>query len=94
MAITTVKSTYSLDLESVRTLEELARRWTVSKSEVLRRALRIAATTTESGENARLEALNHLQAAVRERGVDLAQWQRDVAAERRNSWPRVESSSR
>lgn len=94
MAVTTVKSTYSLDVESVRTLEALARRWTVSKSEVLRRALRIAAATTDKGENARMEALNRLQAAVRERGVDLAQWERDVGTERLAAGSRVESPSR
>ena len=38
MAVTTIKSTYSLDVETVRTLETLACRWNVSKSEVLRRA--------------------------------------------------------
>ena len=38
MAVTTIKSTYSLDVESVRALEELARHWEVPKSEVLRRA--------------------------------------------------------
>ena len=36
MAETIIKSTYSLDVESVRALEELARHWAVSKSEVLR----------------------------------------------------------
>ena len=44
MAVTTIKSTYSLDVESMRTLEKLAQRWNVSKSAVLRRAIRIAAT--------------------------------------------------
>ena len=38
MAVTTIKSTYLLDVESVRALEELARHWEVPKSEVLRRA--------------------------------------------------------
>ena len=37
MAVTTIKSTYLLDVESVRALEELARHWEVPKSEVLRR---------------------------------------------------------
>ncbi len=43
MAVITIKSTYSLDVGSVRTLEALAQRWYVSRSEVLRRAIRIAA---------------------------------------------------
>jgi len=42
MATPTVKTTYSLDLETVRTLEALARRWNVS--EALRRAIRATAT--------------------------------------------------
>ncbi|MXX34425.1 MAG: hypothetical protein F4Z50_06650 [Gemmatimonadetes bacterium] len=83
MAITTIKSTYSLDVDSVRTLEGLARRWNVSKSEVLRRSLRIAAATDDQGESAPLEALTRLQNAVRERGLDLAQWGRDLRAERK-----------
>ena len=48
MAITSIKSTCSLDLNSVRTLE----------------------------------ALTRLQDTVRERGVDLGRWERDLAAER------------
>ena len=43
MATTTVKSTYSLDVESVQALEDLARRWRVSKSEALRFPGRITA---------------------------------------------------
>ena len=42
MATPTIKSTYSLDVESVRALDDLARRWQVSKSEALRRAIRRA----------------------------------------------------
>jgi hypothetical protein len=39
MATTTVKSTYSLDVDTVRELDAVARRWRVSKSEALRRAI-------------------------------------------------------
>ena len=73
MAVTTIKSTYSLDVGSVRTLEELARRWKVSKSEVLRRAIRIAAAGDNPGNVAALDALDRLQASVRERNVNLDQ---------------------
>ena len=34
MATMTIKSTYSLDIETVRALETLAKRWKVSKREV------------------------------------------------------------
>ena len=82
MAVTTIKSTYSLDVESVRALEALARRWDVSKSEVLRRAIRSAAASVEPGNAAALDALDRLQASVRERGVSVEQWERNSAAER------------
>ena len=83
MAMMTIKSTYSLDVESVRVLEALAQRWNVSKSEVLRRAIRIAATGGEPGEGASLGTLDRLQASLRERKVDILQWARDQKAERR-----------
>ena len=83
MAVTTIKSTYSLDLDSVRTLEALARQWDVSKSEVIRRALRIALVTGDKkGGAVALEALTRLQDTVRERCVDLALWEQDLGAER------------
>lgn len=90
MAITTIKSTYSLDVDSVRTLESLARRWNVSKSEVIRRALRTAAMTADDAEGeVALEALSRLQDTVRERGVDLGQWARDLKAERKAAGHRL-----
>jgi len=83
MAITTIKSTYSLDVDSVRTLEALAEHWDVSKSEVIRRALRIALVAGDDTDGGvALEALTRLQDTVRERGVDLVQWERDLRAER------------
>jgi len=90
MAITAIKSTYSLDVDSVRTLEALARRWNVSKSEVIRRALRIAAMTGDDTEGeVALEALSRLQDTVRERGVDLRGWARDLDAERKAAGHRL-----
>ncbi len=83
MAITTIKSTYSLDVESMRTLETLAQRWNVSKSEVLRRAIRIAAIDGIFGDGAALGTLDRLQASLRARRVNLGQWERDLKAERR-----------
>ncbi len=83
MAILTVKSTYSLDVESIRTLEKLAQCWNVSKSEVLRRAIRIAAMGGNPGDGATLKALDRLQATVRSRKVNLARWERDLKVERR-----------
>ena len=85
MATTTIKSTYSLDVESVRVLEALAQRWNVSKSEVLRRAIRIAATGGKPGEGASLDTLDRLQTSLRERNVDVSQWARDQKAARREA---------
>ena len=82
MAVTTIKSTYSLDVESVRQLEGLASRWKVPKSEVLRRVIRLAAAEENLDDNSKLAALDRLQASVRERNVDLAQWARDSRTER------------
>ena len=94
MATMTVKSTYSLDIESVRALENLARRQQVSKSEALRRAIRNEARRQPAqGEDA-VAALDQLQASLRARNVDVEQWARDVesgrqaAGQRRASWPR------
>ena len=43
MAITTIRSTYALHIQTVRQLNLLAERWGVSKSEALRRAISEAA---------------------------------------------------
>ena len=91
MAISTIKSTYSLDVGSVRTLETLAKRWRVSKTEVLRRAIRIAAMEGNSGNEAALGALDRLQNSVRERNVDVSRWERDLKAERRAAGRRLSS---
>ena len=85
MAATSIKSTYSLDVETVRTLETLARRWNVSKSEVLRRAIRAAAGEKSPRARKKLEALRQLQASVKRQGIDLAAWEREIRAERRAS---------
>jgi predicted nucleic acid-binding protein len=83
MALPMIKSTYTLDVETVRTLEALARRWRVSKSEALRRAIRAASGTAPPAAGQALSALDQLQRAV---GLDRARsaaWARRVRAERR-----------
>ncbi len=89
MAIPTIKSTYTLDVGSVRALESLARQWQVSKSEVLRRAIRMAASIASPDETSALQALDRLQSSVRERGVDLSSWEREVIAGRRETGKRT-----
>ena len=82
MAVTSIKSTYSLDVESVRELQALASRWKVPKSEVLRRAIRLAAAEENLDANSKLAALDRLQASVRDREVDLRRWARESRTER------------
>ena len=94
MAAITIKSTYSLDVESVRALEALAQRWNVSKSEVLRRAIRIAAMEGGPDNGAALGALDRLQTSLRERKVDVTEWARDLKTERRAAARRLPSRSR
>ena len=60
MAIMTVRSTFALDPETVRRLDEVARQWGVSKSEALRRAIRSAAGSG-APERQKIESLTKLQ---------------------------------
>ena len=94
MAITSIKSTYSLDVETVRALETLAQRWSVSKSEVLRRAIRLAANEDPPNRSTALGALDRLQTSVGKRKVDLTRWAVDVRAERRAAAERLRSKGR
>ncbi len=60
MATMTIKSTYSLDVDTVRQLESLAKHWNTSKSAALRRAIGSAAAGVHSDRNEALEALEAL----------------------------------
>ena len=75
-----VKSTYVLDVESAGNLERLAREWGVSKSEVLRRLIRSAATASAPD---RLAVFRQLQAAVPVNRAQADSWAASVRAERR-----------
>ena len=90
MAIQTVKSTYSLDIDTVRTLDRLALRWKVTKSEALRRAIRATAERgfKDAADDA-LEALDDLQATLRLDTATTDEWTRAVRAERHASSERV-----
>jgi hypothetical protein len=85
MAIPKIKATYSLGTDSVRALERMARRWGVSKSEALRRAIGIAAAHAEEEDGDAVTALGRLQrsAAVSESGA--RNWVRRTRATRRAS---------
>ena len=94
MAVMTIKSTYSLDVGTVRTLEGLARRWNVSKSEALRRAIRSEAERQPSPADASLQALRALQKSVAARGVDLEGWEHQANEIRSASFRRLSNESR
>ena len=77
----------------MRALESLAQRWSVSKSEVLRRAIRIAAMESEPTKDTALGALDRLQTSLRERKVDATKWARELKAERRAAGRRLRSKA-
>lgn len=82
MARTTVKATYSLDGETVRALERLARTLNVSKSEVLRRAIRQMAGQDLTPGAAEENALDELQRQLSLTADEAEQWASAVRAER------------
>jgi len=86
MATVTVRSTYSLDLETVRRLEDLAKRWNTSKSGALRRAIKVASEQARPASNEKLEALHELQRLLALDAQSAAEWCREVEEERRAGW--------
>jgi hypothetical protein len=90
MATPTIRSTYALDVETVRTLERIARRWRVSKSEALRRAIRAAADRPPGNHDA-LEALSELQRSLGLSRQQARTWAREARNERRAGSQRGES---
>jgi predicted transcriptional regulator len=87
MATMTIRATYALDPHTVSTLERLAKRWSVSKSAALRRAIRDAASR-QGGANERLEALKRLQASVSLSVDGARRWENRVKTERRSAGDR------
>ena len=86
MATTTIRSTYALDVDTVRALERMAQRWKVSKSEALRRAIRAAAQENPLPATDALRALDQLQRSLKLTPAKAQAWARNVRAERR-AWP-------
>lgn len=79
-----VKATYSLDVETVRKLEEMARRWGVSKSEALRRAIHVAAGETTGSDSPAIRALDALQRSLAMDPIKARRWVAASASERRS----------
>jgi hypothetical protein len=84
MATTTIRSTYSLDEATVKRIELLSQRWGVAKSEVLRRAVRMA--DEQSAVSDRLQVLAHLQASMQMTPEKERAWLDEIRAER-DAWP-------
>ncbi len=86
MARTSIKATYSLDSETVELLERMARRWKVSKSEALRRALHAAsgaaAPATTAEVERKLAALDRLQRSMRLTKEQADAWVAEIRAVR------------
>ena len=82
MAILTVKSTYSLDVETVQQLEGLAKHWNTSKSAALRRAIRTAAGRALPLNTEGLDALDRLQRLLSLDRQTAADWENGVKRER------------
>lgn len=83
-----VRATFALDPETAESLDRLAQRWGVSKSEALRRSVAAAATVEEADPASdALAALTSLQERL---GLDAAKAERWIArirAERRAARP-------
>ncbi len=90
MATMTIKSTYALDVETARALDEMARRWGVSKSEALRRAIRAARRGPGRGASKALAALDELQRSLDLDSRAAVRWVKRARAERRASSVRRE----
>ena len=91
MATMTIKSTYSLDVETVRALERLAKQWGVSKSEALRRSIRHASENHPPGDEA-ISALDELQSSLDLSAADAGRWERTARASRRAYSRKLEGS--
>lgn len=94
MAITTIRSTYALDVETVEALERIAQRWRVSKSEAMRRAIRAAEAQEPAAASEALQALDRLQRRLRLAPGRAKAWARSVREERRMASARRETRSR
>ncbi len=80
-----VKATYSLDVETVRELESMAKRLGISKSAALRRAIRLAASAEPRPGEDQLAALDDLQQALGDSPEALKKWERQARQLRRTS---------
>jgi hypothetical protein len=91
MATQTIRSTYVMDVETMRALERIARRWKVSRSEALRRAIRAAVDQPPFEARDALRALDELQRSLKLTPARARDWARMVRTERRAASVRSEN---
>ncbi|HXK12713.1 MAG TPA: ribbon-helix-helix protein, CopG family [Vicinamibacteria bacterium] len=94
MATHTVKTTYALDIDTVRTLEDLARRWNVSKSEALRRAIRASSAQAPPEGLTAVQALDRVQRSLSLTPRGAARWTAAARRERGERSRRHEARGR
>lgn len=94
MAVPTIKSTYPLDLETVRQLEHLAKFWGTSKSAALRRAVQLTAKQLDAVDPNGLDALDSLQCVLALDEQAAASWEKQARQERRASAKQVVARGR
>jgi hypothetical protein len=88
MAKMTIRSTFSLDRETVAALDQLAARWGVSKSEAFRRIVHAAARVEEvDAAGDALTALDELQERLKLTEEQAQAWIREIRAERGAAGP-------
>jgi hypothetical protein len=78
MVTAKIKATYSLDIETVRDLERMAKRLKISKSAALRRAIRLAASSEPQPGEEQLEALDELQQSLNLTPEELRKWEKEA----------------
>lgn len=73
-----IKATYSLDVDTVRDLELMAKRLKISKSAALRRAIRLTASLEPHPGEEQLQALDTLQQSLDLSPEELRAWEREA----------------
>src|SRR3989442_12468821 len=88
MAMTTIRSTYALDVETMQVLKRIAHKWKLSKPEALRRAIRAAEGRKSRAPNDALRALDRLQRSLRLTPAKAKAWARQARPDPGGSAPR------
>ena len=94
MAMTTIRSTYALDVETMQVLKRIAHKWKLSKPEALRRAIRAAEGRKSRAPNDALRALDRLQRSLRLTPAKAKAWARQARLDRGGSATRSEQHGR